>query len=121
MNFRDTLVTCRECGKRFVFTVEAQRRLAERGQEIVVPQVCDTCARKARYGGKLHGRVKWFSREKGYGFIIEDDGNEIFFHRKGVPLTAGGTLPLLDDGQEVLYETMDTPKGPQAVQVTPLD
>jgi CspA family cold shock protein len=81
--------------------------------------MCDTCTQRVKYGGKLHGRIKWFSREKGYGFIVEDSGKEIFVHRNGIPLTDEGILPNLDEGQEVLYESMDTPKGPQAVQVTP--
>jgi CspA family cold shock protein len=119
MNYRDTLITCQECGKQFIFTVEAQRRMAESGQKIVVPDTCNVCTQKVKYGGKLHGRIKWFSLEKGYGFIIEDGGGEVFVHRNGVPLTADGTLPSLDEGQEVLYEVMDSPKGPQAVQVTP--
>ncbi len=119
MNFRDTFVTCEECGKRFVFTVEKQRRMAERGQEVTVPDVCSACAQRVKYGGKLHGRVKWFSLEKGYGFIVQEDGNEIFFHRQGVPLTDEGKLPRMDDGQEVLYEVKDTPRGLQAIQVTP--
>ena len=119
MNYRDTLITCQECGKQFIFTVEAQRRMAESGQEITAPDTCSVCTQKVKYGGKLHGRIKWFSLEKGYGFIVEDGGGEVFVHRNGVPLTADGTLPQLDEGQEVLYEVMDSPKGPQAVQVTP--
>jgi cold shock protein len=119
MSFRDTLVTCRECGRQFVFTVETQRQMAERGLEVTIPDLCDACTQRVAYGGKFHGRIKWFSLEKGYGFIVRDDGTEIFVHRQGVPLDAEGTLPPLDEGKEVLYEVMDTPKGPQAVQVTP--
>jgi CspA family cold shock protein len=117
MSFRDTLVTCQECGKQFVFTVEKQRKMADAGQEVVIPDTCSECLQKVRYGGKLHGRIKWFSEGKGYGFIVEDSGGEIFLHRNNIPLTAEGTLPRLDEGQEVLYESMDTPKGPQAVKV----
>ena len=43
MNFRDTLVTCQECNKQFVLTVEKQREMAERGREIVIPQLCAAC------------------------------------------------------------------------------
>lgn len=118
MNFRDTLVTCRECGKAFVFTVEKQRRMAESGQGVAVPEVCSGCVQRVTYGGKLHGSVKWFSLEKGYGFIIQDNGKEIFFHRQGVSPMAEGGLPQLEDGCEVLYDVMDTPRGPQAVEVT---
>jgi CspA family cold shock protein len=119
MSFRDTLVTCRECGKQFVFTVETQRQMTERGLEVAIPDLCDACRQQVAYEGKFHGRIKWFSLEKGYGFIVRDDGAEIFVHRQGVPPGAEGALPSLDEGQEVLYEVLDTPKGPQAVQVTP--
>ena len=118
MNFRDTLVTCQECGKQFVFTVETQRRLAEQGEEVAVPDTCDACTQRVKYGSRLHGRIKWFSLEKGYGFISEDSGGEVFVHRNSVSLTDDGNLPALEEGQEVLYEVMDSPKGPQAVKVT---
>ena len=121
MNFRDTLVTCQECSRNFIFTVETQRHMAERGQEVVVPDLCANCTQRVKYGGRLHGRIKWFSLEKGYGFIISDSGTEIFVHRNGIPLTEEGTLPTLEDGQEVLYEVMETSKGPQAIQVAPYD
>ena len=119
MNFRDTLVTCQECGKQFVVTVEKQRKMAEQGQDIVMPDRCGTCTQQSEYGGRLHGRIKWFSPEKGFGFVIQENGSELFVHRSGVPLSADGTLPPLEEGQEVLYELTDTPKGPQAVQVVP--
>lgn len=118
MNFRDTLVVCKDCGKRFVFTVEQQRRMAENGQPVAEPDLCSGCAQRVHYAGKLHGTIKWFNPEKGYGFIVQDGGNEVFFHRQGVPLTEEGQLPLLEDGHEVLYDIIETPRGPQAVQVT---
>ena len=121
MNFRDMQVHCEECGRDFFFTVEQQRRLAERGMEIVVPAFCDNCRQRVSYGGKLHGRIKWFDPTKGYGFIVGDDGKEIFVHRNSVVPTPEGGLPPLEDGQEVLYEAADSPKGPQAVQVTPFE
>ena len=119
MNFRDTLVTCTECGKQFVFTVETQRQMSERGLEVAPPELCAACTQRVRYGGQLHGRIKLFSPEKGYGFILGDDGGEVFVHRNGIPMTSEGTLPALEEQQEVLYEVMDSPKGPQAVKVTP--
>jgi len=117
MNFRDTLVTCQECGKEFIFTVEEQRKLANTQGEVTVPEMCAECRQRIKYGGKLHGRVKWFDLTKGYGFIAPDAGEEVFFHRSGVPLTEDGNLPPLEEDQEVLFEVMDTPKGPQATQV----
>jgi len=119
MTYRDTLVTCKECNKTFIFTVEMQHRLADQGREVTVPDTCEACKQRTEYGGKLHGTVKWFSLEKGFGFLAQAGGGEIFFHRTGVPLTEQGALPPLEEGQEVLYEVMDSPKGPQAVKVTP--
>jgi len=119
MTYRDTLVTCQECGKTFYFTVEMQHRLADQGREVTVPDRCEACTQRVKYGGKLHGTIKWFSEEKGFGFLAQGGGGEIFFHRTGVPLTEQGTLPPLEEGQEVLYEVLETPKGPQAVKVTP--
>ena len=119
MNFRDALVTCKECEKQFVFTVETQRRMSSQGLEVVPPEKCTTCKQRVDYGGRLHGRVKWFSTEKGYGFILGDGGDEIFVHRNGIPLLEDGRRPRLEEQQEVLYDVMETPKGPQAVKVTP--
>lgn len=120
MTYRDTLVTCAECGREFVFTVEKQREQVERGEELTVPEVCQACRQRINYGGKLHGRVKWFDAEKGYGFIAQDVGDEVFFHRTNVVPQDGG-LPPLEEGQQVLYELTETPKGPAAVQVEPFN
>lgn len=118
MTYRDTLVTCAECGREFVYTVEKQRQQAERGEEMTIPGVCQACRQRVDYGGKLHGHVKWFDAEKGYGFIAQDVGDEIFFHRSNVVREAD-ELPSLEEGQEVLYEATETPKGPAAAQVEP--
>jgi cold shock protein len=119
MNYRDTLVTCQECGKQFVFTIEKQRQMAEQGQEIVAPDLCDECKARITYGGKHHGRVKWFDPGKGYGFIAQDSGEEIFVHRSGISVDQEGKAPILEEGQEVLYQVTDTAKGPQATEVMP--
>jgi len=127
MNYRDELVTCSECGKQSVFTVEKQRKMADRGLEVVAPDLCDACTpatpdadrERAHDGGQLLGHIKWFNPEKGYGFLVQEDGSELFVHRSSVAPTADGAPPALAEGQEVLYEVGDTPKGPQALQVTP--
>jgi CspA family cold shock protein len=117
MNYRDTLVTCQECGKQFIFTVEKQRQMSERGLDVLLPDTCDACTQRVKHGGKLHGRIRWFDLGKGYGFIVGDGGNELFFHRTGVVPAEDGSLPGLEEGQEVLFEVMDSPKGPQACRV----
>ena len=120
MNYRDTLVTCQACSKQFVFTVEKQRQMADAGHEVAVPEMCTACTRKEKNGGKFHGRVKWFNPDKGFGFVVQEDGSELFLHRSGVSRGSDGTLPRLEDGQEIHYDIKDTPKGPQAIEATPL-
>ena len=61
------------------------------------------------------GTVKWFSPEKGYGFITPDDGSaDVFVHFSAI---AGEGYKNLDEGQKVEFETTSGPKGPQAASV----
>jgi CspA family cold shock protein len=62
------------------------------------------------------GKVKWFSSEKGYGFIKPQDGGEdVFVHRNNV--TGLDWEDSLRDGESVEYDTEQTPKGIGAVNV----
>jgi len=61
------------------------------------------------------GTVKWFSNEKGYGFITPDDGGkDLFVHFSSI---AGDGYRSLDDGARVTFESEEGPKGPVAVNV----
>lgn len=63
------------------------------------------------------GTVKWFSSEKGYGFITPDDGSaDVFVHFSAI---AGEGYKELSEGQKVNYEVTQGPKGPQASDVKP--
>ncbi len=62
------------------------------------------------------GKVKWFSETKGYGFIAMDDGNDIFVHYTGILGTGRRNL---FEGQEVQFDIVQGPKGPQAANVQP--
>ena len=62
----------------------------------------------------MNGKVKWFDSKKGYGFIIAEDGKEIFVHYTGI-IKEG--FKALSEGQEVEYELTDGDKGVQAVEV----
>jgi CspA family cold shock protein len=62
------------------------------------------------------GTVKWFSDDKGYGFIAPDDGSkDVFVHHTGISGSGFKTLP---EGAKVTYETESGPKGPSARNVT---
>ncbi|MBO4410758.1 MAG: cold shock domain-containing protein [Lachnospiraceae bacterium] len=63
------------------------------------------------------GTVKWFNNQKGYGFIVDEDGNEVFVHFTGLNMDGYKTL---DEGQAVEFEVIEGAKGPQAVNVTKL-
>ena len=61
-----------------------------------------------------NGKVKWFSNQKGYGFIQTDDGEDIFVHFSAIQAEGYKTLA---QGQEVEFEISEGPKGPQAANV----
>ena len=62
------------------------------------------------------GTVKWFNPEKGYGFIIPDDGGkDLFVHHTGI---AGEGFKTLDEGEKVTYEVTQGRKGMQAHNVS---
>ncbi len=60
------------------------------------------------------GRVKWFSKEKGYGFIERDDGDDVFVHYSAIQEEGFKTL---EEGQEVEFEIVEGTRGPQAANV----
>lgn len=115
MPYRDTWVKCQDCGKQFIFTVEEQRRLERDGLEVVAPTLCPACQQKAEAGpGPHEGVVKWYDRERGYGFITRRGGGEIFFHRTGM---APGGPEVPQEGARVTFMVEERAKGPQAIDV----
>lgn len=62
----------------------------------------------------MNGKVKWFDNKKGYGFILAEDGREIFVHYTGI-VSEG--FKSLSEGQIVEYEISSGDKGVQAVNV----
>jgi CspA family cold shock protein len=60
------------------------------------------------------GTVKWFSEKKGYGFIRQDDGQDLFVHHTGI---GGAGFKTLNEGQRVRFEIETSPKGPKATNV----
>jgi cold shock protein len=60
------------------------------------------------------GTVKWFSPEKGFGFITQTDGPDVFVHFSGI---TGDGYRNLEEGQAVEFEVVEGQKGPQAQNV----
>ena len=60
------------------------------------------------------GTVKWFNNQKGYGFIWDEGGNDVFVHYSGLKMDGFKTL---EEGAKVEYEIVDGAKGPQATNV----
>ena len=63
------------------------------------------------------GKVKWFSNQKGYGFITPEDGKDVFVHHTAIQ---GEGYKSLEEGQEVEFEIKQGPKGEQAANVVKL-
>ena len=64
---------------------------------------------------KRMGKVKWFNETKGYGFIEQDGGKDVFVHYTAIRMDGYRTLR---EGQEVEFDITETSKGLQAAEVT---
>ena len=62
-----------------------------------------------------NGTVKWFNEKKGYGFIEQEDGPDVFVHHSGIN---GSGFKSLREGDKVTFDIEQGPKGPSAVNVT---
>ena len=141
MNYSDTWAEDEE-GRRFVFTVEMKRKLAEAGLPIepeYIKEVAGVPAHKEPREeepqqqratqsvmtpeviqidpstGKYIGTLKWYNPSRGYGFIARGGGEDIFFHK-----TSSLVEPTeLQEGQWLLYDVEERTKGPEATDVEP--
>ena len=64
----------------------------------------------------MKGTVKWFNAEKGFGFIVSEEGEDVFVHFSAIQVDGYKTL---EEGQNVEFEIEQSPRGPQAVNVVP--
>lgn len=85
-------------------TAPAQRAIGEARRP--------TVARDAA-GQRENGTIKWFDRNKGYGFVVRANGDEIFVHQRNVRRQAR-SFPKLRDGEPVSFVAVQTPRGWQA-------
>ena len=65
----------------------------------------------------IEGTVKWFNESKGFGFLSQEGGPDVFVHHTEIRSERYRTL---SEGQKVQFEVVDSPKGPRAANVTPL-
>jgi cold shock protein len=74
--------------------------------------------RREVQGGRTltQGTVKWFSNEKGYGFVARPDGDDVFVHFSAIQ---GEGYRTLTEGQTVEFDIVEGPKGKQAANVRP--
>ena len=63
----------------------------------------------------MHGTVKWFNDAKGYGFLVAEDGADVFVHHSVIAMEGYRTLK---EGQQVFYESFETERGRQAARVS---
>ena len=72
-------------------------------------------------GGEIdkmaQGPVKWFNDKKGFGFIVADDGKDVFVHHTAIE---GEGFKTLKEGEKVQFDVVDGPKGSQATKVVKL-
>ncbi|MBI5035615.1 MAG: cold-shock protein [Chloroflexi bacterium] len=64
---------------------------------------------------RIIGTVKWFNAAKGYGFIAHEGGKDVFVHFSAIQTDGYRSL---NEGERVEFSIEDSPKGPQAVNVT---
>ncbi len=62
----------------------------------------------------MKGTVKWFSGEKGYGFITSEDGNDVFAHFSQITMDG---YKVLEENDQVEFEVEDGERGPQATNI----
>ncbi|MBE5967177.1 MAG: cold-shock protein [Lachnospiraceae bacterium] len=63
------------------------------------------------------GTVKWFNAKKGFGFISDEEGNDVFVHYSALQMEG---FKVLEEGDKVQFEVVEGEKGPQAANVTRL-
>lgn len=92
-------------------------KTAEKSAEKPAEKAAEKAATKGTAGSTETGTVKWFNASKGFGFIVRENGEEIFVHHRSIQ---GDGRRSLRDGAEVSFKVVTTDKGPQAEDVRQL-
>ena len=108
------VIVCQRCGRGFILTTTYCDLLARRGVEVVVPVLCPTCFLRKGPLPKQQGKVKWFDPRRRYGFIIAEEGEEVFFHQQQV---VGGNGNDVHEGQTARFHMHYSEKGQKALNV----
>jgi len=72
---------------------------------------------KEEIGAMAEGTVKWFSERKGFGFISQDEGGDVFVHHSSINMSG---FKKLAEGDRVSFEVEESDRGPKAKNVTKL-
>lgn len=108
------MIVCRRCGRGFVLTGSYLALLKRRNARVIAPVVCPTCFLRGGPQPKEQGEVKWFDPHKRYGFIVTEEGEDVFLHQSQM-LDDHGPSP--QPGQLVRFHLHYAVKGPEAHNV----
>ena len=113
MSSQSKAATCQRCGSGFIVTDQHRDLLRRRQVNVIEPVLCPTCFLMRGPLPKQHGEVKWFNPGKRYGFIVDEAGKEVFFHKEQL-VEKQSKLP---SGQGVRYHVRYRAKGPEALNI----
>jgi CspA family cold shock protein len=108
----DRTLACQVCSLRFLDSAAEQRERHAAGLWSA-PARCPGCAALARLDRARHGTVAWFDARRGFGFIHDDSGEELFVHISAL----APSQQMLRRGAAVSFRVELTERGPRAVQV----
>ena len=114
MSYRVETIVCQRCGTGFILTETYRQLLDRRGARVLYPRQCPTCFVARGPLPKVQGFVKWFNPRKHYGFLVTDDGIEVFVHQRQLVDDDPG---MLRAGSQVRFHLHHPAKGPEALNV----
>jgi CspA family cold shock protein len=93
----------------------ACRIFSDTGWDGLCPFACTNPAAQASQEKNMaSGKVKWFDNKKGFGFIAQDSGQDVFVHHTSI---LGAGFKTLNEGEEVSFDVISSDKGPKAQNV----